>query len=373
MKWEGKVYIDGMLPFGLRSAPKIFNCVADAVEWCVSQEGVEHIFHYLDDFAVVGPAESQQCLQALLILIRVCAALGIPLAPDKQDGPTAVITLLGIIIDTIKEELRLPEDKLQRLIELAAKWEKRKTCTHRELESLIGTLHHATKVIFSGRSFLRRAIALLSVAKMRHHHIRLNAEFRADMAWWRVFSARWNGASLVVHPGSREVDLISDASGGWGCGAWQGSHWFQIEWGDQLRELHIAAKELIPVIVAAIVWGDSWKGCRVTAHCDNSAVVSVLNSRYCQDQMLMQMLRCLFFIEAARQFRIRAVHVAGVQNDLADDLSRNRLSSFLAKKTDADASPIIIPTLVLQWLLNSSQEWTSPDWMRHFNIFVPRE
>ena len=45
-----------MLPFGLRSAPKIFNSVADAVEWCVVREGVEHIFHYLDDFAVSRPS-----------------------------------------------------------------------------------------------------------------------------------------------------------------------------------------------------------------------------------------------------------------------------------------------------------------------------
>ena len=29
-RWEGRVYVDPMLPFGLRSAPKIFNAVADA-------------------------------------------------------------------------------------------------------------------------------------------------------------------------------------------------------------------------------------------------------------------------------------------------------------------------------------------------------
>jgi len=61
MKWEDKVYINGMLPFVLRSAPKIFNSVADVVEWCVSREGVDYIFHYLDDFAVVGPLDSDTC------------------------------------------------------------------------------------------------------------------------------------------------------------------------------------------------------------------------------------------------------------------------------------------------------------------------
>ena len=32
MKWQGQVYVDAALPFGLRSAPKIFNALADALE-----------------------------------------------------------------------------------------------------------------------------------------------------------------------------------------------------------------------------------------------------------------------------------------------------------------------------------------------------
>ena len=54
MTWKGMVYVDGMLPFGLQSAPKIFNAIADALEWCAKKEGVRYIFHYLDDFAIVG-------------------------------------------------------------------------------------------------------------------------------------------------------------------------------------------------------------------------------------------------------------------------------------------------------------------------------
>ena len=120
MRWDNKIYVDGMLLFGLRSAPKIFNSVADVVEWCVAREGVEHIFHYLDDFAVVGPPGSDTCMLYLHKLKSICMELGIPLATEKQDGPTPVITLLGIIIDTTKGELRLPEDKLQRLLQVVS-------------------------------------------------------------------------------------------------------------------------------------------------------------------------------------------------------------------------------------------------------------
>ena len=34
------LYVDGCLPFGLRSAPKLFNALADALEWCISRQGV---------------------------------------------------------------------------------------------------------------------------------------------------------------------------------------------------------------------------------------------------------------------------------------------------------------------------------------------
>ena len=54
MEWKGNIYVDAKLPFGLRSAPKIFIAVADALEWCLAAEGVEVVYHYLDDFAVLG-------------------------------------------------------------------------------------------------------------------------------------------------------------------------------------------------------------------------------------------------------------------------------------------------------------------------------
>lgn len=33
MRWKGAVFLDKALHFGLRSAPKVFNALADALEW----------------------------------------------------------------------------------------------------------------------------------------------------------------------------------------------------------------------------------------------------------------------------------------------------------------------------------------------------
>ena len=78
-----------MLPFGLSSAPKIFTAFADALEWCVVHQGVECLYHYLDDYIMLGPPNSGDCQRFLDIMERVCHMLGVPLALDKKDGPTA--------------------------------------------------------------------------------------------------------------------------------------------------------------------------------------------------------------------------------------------------------------------------------------------
>lgn len=61
MVWEDALFIDTTLPFGLRSAPKIFNAVADAVEWILKEAGVSVVFHYLDDFLLIGVPNSAEC------------------------------------------------------------------------------------------------------------------------------------------------------------------------------------------------------------------------------------------------------------------------------------------------------------------------
>ena len=60
MSWDNAVYIYTCLLFGLRSAPKLFNLLANLLGWIVEQKGVKTL-HYLDDFLLVGPPASNQC------------------------------------------------------------------------------------------------------------------------------------------------------------------------------------------------------------------------------------------------------------------------------------------------------------------------
>ena len=197
MMWDDGLYVDTVLPFGLRSAPAIFNAVAEALAFVIRGQGVIWLDHYLDDFIVVGSPRTTECQEGLQIALDTCCRLGFPVADEKTVGPATLITFLGIEVDSVGMQLRLPMVKLKKLKELVASWRKRKGCRKRELQSLAGHLNHACKVVRPGRRFLRGIFGLLSQFGRRDHMIRLNAGFRADLEWWHAFVADWNGVSMI--------------------------------------------------------------------------------------------------------------------------------------------------------------------------------
>lgn len=65
IEWQGVVYCDQALPFGLRSAPKLFTAVADGLAWALACRGAGQFLHYLDDFFFCGAPATSACLDAL--------------------------------------------------------------------------------------------------------------------------------------------------------------------------------------------------------------------------------------------------------------------------------------------------------------------
>ena len=112
--------------------------------------------------------------------------------------------------------------------------------------------------------------------------------------------------------------------------------------------------------------GKGWHGRRVLVHCDNEAAVHMLASRSSRDAQLNHLLRCLFFIEAEFNFALSGTHIAGVDNHLADDLSRDKLSCFLSKLPQAHTLPSPIPKPLTTALLDTHATWTSPSWIQQF-------
>ena len=371
MKWNDKVYVDTCLPFGLRAAPKLFNILADLLEWITRAEGVCHILHYLDDFLILGPPTSLKCQEDLNTIIRICKDLGVPLALEKIEGPSTTLPFLGIVLDTVVMETRLPHDKLERMCNMISTWLKKKKATKREILSLVGLLQHATKVVQCGRPFLSRMYATAVKVKQLDYYTRLNRDFRSDLHWWNTFLVSWNGLSLLRNiPVVPQFHIHTDASGSWGCGAVFRDQWFQLPWEESWFKANIMAKELVPIILSTAVWGPQLHRSQVCYHCDNSSVVAALSKGSAHDRVVMQLLRCLWFFIAHYDIHIVCEHIAGSKNVVADHLSRNNLSSFFSSCPQASSIPTPLPQALLKIVAIPGPDWTSVLFTKLFNSTI---
>ena len=150
-KWQGLYYFDTVLPFGLRSAPYLFDHLSCMVEWVIKTKiGVANVIHILDDFFFVSKPPRSVCFTALCNILCLFTELDIPVAPGKTFPPTTSLEFMGVLLDSNKMEARLPLDKLTRTKEALHEWSRKKSSTLKELQSLIGTLQFACRVVVPG-------------------------------------------------------------------------------------------------------------------------------------------------------------------------------------------------------------------------------
>ena len=174
--WQNQFYVDTRLPFGSRSSPYIFNTFADLLLWIlIYVGGIQFVIHYLDDFFLCASSQLE-CHRHMDTVTSLFSELGVPVADDKTCGPAQVVSYLGIEIDALAQEIRLPADKYHELLLLLRQWQGRKKCTKRELLSLIGSLSFASKVVKPGHMFMRRLIDLSTSVSLLHHHLTLTLE-----------------------------------------------------------------------------------------------------------------------------------------------------------------------------------------------------
>lgn len=361
MFWKDRYYYDKVLPFGLRSAPFLFNLLSDAVEWILIHKcGISFVCHILDDFLLIEPPSpslphTQFCRESLASMLLTFKNLGIPIAPNKTQGPCTVLEFMGIILDSEQMQARLPLDKVQRILSLLESFQHRKSCTLKELQSLIGTLNFACKVIPPGRPFLQRMIELTRNLSKSHHHLKLSLGFFKDLAMWQEFISSWNGASFFLPSHWEDTDSLSlytDASGTLGFGGIFESHWFQGPWepSQHLGQpgISIAWQEFFAIVVACNLWADQFANKRIILYCDNESVVTIINSKRSRIPRVMDLLRNFTLITLRHNIYFRAKHIPGKKNEIADSLSRFQINRFRSLAPLADIHPVAIPKALLE-------------------------
>ena len=83
------------------------------------------------------------------------------------------------------------------------------------------------------------------------------------------------------------------------CSTWA-TCWFALPHGK------ISLKELLRIALACAMWGKYWKGQRLVCHCDNAAMVAIINSGSSKKDLAMDLMRSLFFVSAHYKFVVSA-------------------------------------------------------------------
>lgn len=356
MKWNKMYYFDRCLAMGLSSSCAIFESFSTALEWlAINYLGACAVLHILDDFLFIAKSKDQ-CEHDLENFIKMCNYLGVPLAPEKTVGPANVLQFAGITLDSVRQEARLPEEKLQKCRGMLQDFQVRRSVCLRELQSLIGLLNFTCLVVVPGRAFLRRMIDLTKGVKKPHHHIHLSRGAKSDMMLWLSFLEDFNGRSFFfadVWETSQTLQLYTDSAGSIGFGAVFGRHWFHGRWPDNWKSFNIALLELFPIVIAVHIWGSLMADKRVIFFSDNAAVVDIVNNQTSKHQGIMVLLRDLVLSCLRHNILFRARHIPGLINSRADYISRSQVAKFKAISPEADQLPTPVPENLMpkSWVL----------------------
>ena len=341
------------LPFGMSSSPKIFDDHAQTLEYMMMQNGAStDTTHYMDDsISVVGSKISGH--KNLQIIVRTSGEAGFDVQHLKTEGPSRVMEYTGIVVDTILKQLRISQERLADIKAELSTWRDRKTCSKRDLLSIIGKLVFCAKVVRDGRKFIGRLISASCRAKHLHHRVKLNKETRADMSWWIKSIESHNGTAMF--PPEWDICdselLYSDASDLAAGGAWRNA-WLVVPFtraNAWMKDMDIAWRELYAVVVCIATFGPFMTGKKVSMYIDNQAIYWCVNSGKSKNPKIMALIRALYYYTTFYCIEYKAFYLHTYENTLADAISRLEFDKLKLYNPDINDSPTTAVSTIIDF------------------------
>ena len=343
---ENAYYVDLRLPFGAGSSCRIFQRFSNGLAHIVATACPSVVvLVYLDDFLFIGPTyETVDRAQAFFH--DLCGQINLPINYDKTVRPCFCLKYLGVVLDTRRREVRLGQEKLQKLRTHIDFVLRQTTVTKLHCQRMVGLLQWAARVIRPGRTFLRRLIDLGTTVTAPHERVKITPAVCDDLLLWKTFLDAYNGIAFMsyrVVPPDKSILFASDAAGNHGFAALLPPSWAMATWPAALKHLPIHIKEILAVYLGLFLWHLRLRNTKFEVLCDNMAVVQGLNKMTARDPRLMFFLRKIVLLCLQHNILITARYISSTSNRMADLLSRGRSAQFLREFPNFDSTPTSIP------------------------------
>ncbi|CAC5369965.1 unnamed protein product [Mytilus coruscus] len=206
------------------------------------------IINYLDDFA--GAETSENAFKAFKELENLFLSCGIEESTHKAFSSSLRMEFLGIICDTVKLTLEIPDDKLKDNRSILGSWECKRSTKLRDIQSLIGKLNFLATCVRPGRVFMSRLLNWLREVYDKKGYISIPSQINKDIVWWQKFLPLYNGISMMsLEEWSKPDEIFSSDSCITGCGGWFSGRFFHRAYPKFISEykLHINCLELLAI------------------------------------------------------------------------------------------------------------------------------
>lgn len=315
------IMADARMSFGASRSPQIFEKLSQAVCAIMRDKYNVKIVGYLDDYLCIADSY-MDCLNAVNNLMKLLRRLGFSINYKKIEGPSNVLTFLGISLNTLNMTLELPETKLCSFKCDLMEFRSNVKVTKRQIQSILGKVNWATQCIYGGRFHMRRLLDKMCSLKKPWHRSRVTKDMKADIDWWIQFMDTFNGLTPMVE--CRPAAPVCIDACNVGAGAYYSGMCLYTPWSawEGTYPLHINMKEVLALEPAANCWAPFWTNKKIFVHTDNITAASIINKGMAKEKVVMNSLRRIFWLSAKFNFRLQAVYYPGIRNVLADCISR---------------------------------------------------
>jgi len=118
-------------------------------------------------------------------------------------------------------------------------------------------------------------------------------------------------------------------------------------WKDEIFR-DITYLELIPIALAIFLWGSEFKNKKILFHCDNAAVVFIINNKSSKSDRVMSLLRYIVYCSLSLNVQLKTRHISSITNTIADALSRGQVDRFKKAAIPLSNTSSVLEPFVLE-------------------------
>lgn len=323
-RWQGELWRFIGLPMGITCAPWYFTKLVAPIFASLRRQGLQG-FPYLDDSFIFG-FSAEECKNSTNLLVQLFTKLGFKVHLNKSSlEPSQKLEFLGFVLDSVNMTITLPENKVLNVLALCEDALQAVRMTIRQMLHIVGTLNaYSVAVEYGANHFKHLEVDQIRALKLSSgdfdSYMGISSKAKQDLEWWRsnVVSSKFS-----IKTANPDFSLTADASNlGWG--AVMGSHKVQGEWSLSEYELHINVKELLAIFFGLKIMAEAKSDCMIHVISDNTTAVAHINKMggVRSEQCMTTAFEIWNWCEQ-RNIWLYATHLPGMENEVADSLSRN--------------------------------------------------